>query len=179
MPLTLPSRGRPVSVTINPWSWEAMDADFRQAATVTASTTWPTANTARFFPFSVGEPCTAVKMFVVNGTVASGNLDLGIYDAAGTRLVSTGSTAQSGTSDLQLVDITDIALSPGVIYYAALVMDGTTGTYYRMDSSSSHGAKSLGLLQMASAFPLPATATMVTTSISAVPYFGVSRLVTI
>jgi hypothetical protein len=57
-------------------------------------------------------------MLVLNGATASGNMDVGIYDYAGTRLVSSGSTAQSGTSAFQDFDITDTLLGPGIFYLA-------------------------------------------------------------
>jgi len=176
MPLTPPAIIRPTSVCINPFSVESLENTWRISTNGGASAAWFSANAAVFFPFYVSEPWTARKMFVVNGATASGNLDLGIYDAAGNRLVSSGSTAQSGTSDLQLVDITDTVLQPRTLYYAALAMDGTTGTTLRFGATVN--GKAMGLHQMASAFALPATATFATTT-TMVPFFGITTLATI
>src|SRR5574343_386960 len=67
-------------------------------ASALASATWSSANRALYSPFRLGCTINVTDMFVANGSTASGNLDLGIYDERGTRLVSSGSTAQSGTS---------------------------------------------------------------------------------
>lgn len=97
-----------------------------------ASTAWTTTNMGVYVPFTVNRKATVKKLYHFNGAVASGNLDVGIYgaDADGlpaARKVSSGPTAQSGTSAWQEFDVTDTDLAPG-LYYLAAVMDGTTGT---------------------------------------------------
>lgn len=119
--------------------------------------TWPAANLAIFIPFRVYQIYTAVKMSWINGTV-SGNIDVGIYDAQGDRLVSLGSTAMSGASAIQTGDITDTTLKPG-LYYMAMAVDNTTATFRRFTSATVAGTAGLGLLQQATAFALPSTAT--------------------
>lgn len=114
-------------VTIGVDSPESLGLDLANASLSVASGAWPAANRCMFLPFVVYQPLIAVKMGVINGTTASGNLDIGIVDDQQNRLVSAGSTAQAGTTQLQVVDITDTLLEPGV-YYMALSMDGTTGT---------------------------------------------------
>src|SRR5262245_15809191 len=88
-----------------------------------ASSAWPSANLALFVPFRVSAPCVAYKMSTGFGTTASGNYDLGIYDAFGNRLVSTGTQAK-GASVEAILDITDTELGPG-LYYMAQSADGT------------------------------------------------------
>jgi hypothetical protein len=78
-------------------------------------TTWPAANRAIFVPFVVPGPVTAKALFVVNDFTIGGNLDLGIYDQDGNRLVSTGSFASSVT--WHVVTIPDTLLTPGPSYY--------------------------------------------------------------
>lgn len=124
-----------------------------------ASAVWPSGSLAIYIPFAVVVPITITQLFWHNGATASGNVDMGIYDAAGTKLTSTGSTAQGTVSVLQLVNITDIVIGPGCFYFA-LAMDNTTGTMFR----TTLGAllelqRGLGMAQQASAFALPATAT--------------------
>src|SRR5689334_23396390 len=76
------------------------------------SAVWPTANLAIYCPFRIGTSRLARKLYWVNGAAVSGNVDCGIYDVAGRKLVSAGSTAQTGTTAVQSVDITDTMLGP-------------------------------------------------------------------
>lgn len=140
------------------------------------SNTWPVANKAIFVPFLVQAPMVAVKMFTLNGATAAGNQDVGIYDVAGNRLVSIGSTAQAGTNAMQVHDITDTALSPGR-YYMALVNSGTTGTYAAKTSIVAAACGGGGLLQMATALPLPDPATYAAASSAYFPFFGLTARV--
>lgn len=132
---------------------------------------WSAANRAYYVPFSVFSPLTVVKMFVVNGGTASGNIDVGIYDAGGARLVSSGSTAQAGTSAVQEFNVTDTILNPG-LYYLACAMDNTTGTVEVWNPSAGI-MRAFGVCEQASAFALPATATFgaITTTLR-VPFIG-------
>lgn len=126
------------------------------------TSTWPTANKAYFIPFSVFAPITIVKMFVINGGTASGNIDVGIYDRGGSRLVSSGSTAQSGTSAVQEFNITDTLLLPG-LYYLACAMDNTTGTLDLWNPATAL-ARVMGVVEQTSAFALPSSATFASLS---------------
>lgn len=140
----------------------------------TSGAAWATANKALFVPFSVYSPITIVKMFVVNGATASGNIDVGIYDRGGARLVSAGSTAQSGTSAIQEFNITDTALSPG-LYYLACALDNATGTLEVWTPALAIG-RSLGICEQTSAFALPATATFAAASSTfRVPFIGATQ----
>ena len=87
-------------------------------------------NEAIYVPFAVTSTRTAYKMFCLNGATAAGNLDLAIYNSAGTRLVSIGATAQSGTNVNQTFDIADTSLAPG-IYYMAMSTSDATSTHIR------------------------------------------------
>lgn len=138
-----------------------------------SSTTYPAANTALYFPFWLASPIVAVQLWAFNGATASGNIDLGLYAADGTRLVSIGSTAQATTSDLQSFDITDTELGPG-LFYLAVAMDNTTGTLFRANMSAALG-RSIGAFEQTSAFALPATATFATfTPTGFVPVIGLA-----
>lgn len=136
---------------------------------------WPDANRAIFIPFVLPADGTVVKLWCANGATASGNVDMGIYDESGTRKVSIGSTAQVGTSRIQEFDIGDTALTAGR-YYLAIAKNTTTGTVFR--SSSPGGATllnaGLGILEQTTAFPLPATATFITSAMGYIPWCGLS-----
>jgi hypothetical protein len=141
------------------------------------SNTWPTANKAIYIPFPVRFPITVVKLFVENGTTVSGNIDVGIYDRGGARLVSSGSTAQSGTSAIQSFDITDTTLNPG-LYYLAVAMDNTTAHLLRWGTSSAI-PRAMGVMEQTSAFALPSTATFAALSSSYIPFVAATLRTTI
>jgi hypothetical protein len=123
----------------------------------TSSTAWPSASMAIYVPIRVKQRVIVVSLAISNGATVTGNLDLGLYSATGVRLVSTGSTAQSGVNTEQVISVTGTSIGPG-LYYLAAAMDGTTGTV-RAFSPASPVATSAGLLTEASAFSLPDTAT--------------------
>lgn len=137
-----------------------------------ASATWTSANRAIYVPIFLPEAVLAVKVFWFNGTSVSGNVDCGIYNESFTRLVSSGSTAQSGTSALQEANITDTLIPAGRVYLA-LALDNTSGHIMRA-SQSTVWQKLIGTALEASAFPLPATATPATMTVAAYPFFGFS-----
>lgn len=126
----------------------------------TTSTAWTTANRAIFIPFTTEVTVTAFQMAVENGATLGGNLDVGIYDINGTRLVSSGTTAQAGISVMQTFNIADTVLTPGY-YFMAMSTDSTTATYIGSPVVSGLGEflRSLGVQEQTSAFVLPATAT--------------------
>ncbi len=129
---------------------------------------WPAANLALFMPFVVTRPVVIENLAVVNGSTASGNIDMGLYAADGTRLVSVGSTAQAGTSAAQVFDITDTLLGVGR-YYLALALDNATGTVQRAVASNAVIGRFAGMLEQTSAFPLPATASFAAYTRTALP----------
>ena len=177
----------PISVveplpTIHPWSLESIGEDLTTVVNVggaaagylyyTQSAVYPVANLALFVPFVLTKPVTVAKMFTYNGTVAAGNIDVGIYDISGTLIVSMGSVAQAGTSVIQSFDITDTQIGPGK-FYMAIVENNVASTFFKHDANE--GANRLrftGMAQMAAAFPLPATATLALLTANYVPVFG-------
>lgn len=114
----------------------------------------------------------AVKLFAVNGTAVSGNVDIGIYDESGTRLVSSGSVAQTGTSVIQIFDITDTLLGVG-LFFLAMAVDNTTAQFFRRTANAAH-LRTLRVYQTASAFVLPTTVTFAAPASGYYPLFGLS-----
>jgi hypothetical protein len=111
-------------------------------------------------PFYLTEPKTLDKITVSNGTVASGNIDVGIYDSAGVKIVTGGATAQTGTSANQTINLTDTALAAKTLYYAAVVMDNTTGTFLHYgDTLAGAPGNILGIREVAASYVLPASVT--------------------
>ena len=168
---------------ITPWSLESIGAKLYGMGagnmTGVGSTAYPSANLAIYIPFTIAKPIVVVKLFSYNGATVSGNIDMGIYTADGTRLVSIGSTAQATTSNVQEFDISDTLLNAG-LYYLAVAKNDTTGTLFAVASGSAVAAlATMGIAQQASAFPLPATATFATASQDYTPLIGLTTGVTI
>lgn len=156
---------------INTLSPEAIGVDcVGMSLGFTSAVAWPSANLAFFIPFRVKHTFTVVKMSWINGTVATDNVDVGVYDQSGNLLVSSGSTATSGINAIQTVDITDTTLLPG-LYYMAMARNGTTNTN-KANNTSSILSRGIGVLSMATAFPLPNPATMVGSTTAYIPFIA-------
>lgn len=164
--------GRASEFVINTASEIAIGTQLVASLITRASAVWPTANKAFFIPFQVHEEVTAHKLYLNNGSAVSGNIDLGIYEEDGTRLVSTGSTAQAGTSTLQIVDITDTVFGPGR-FYMAVAIDNVTGTTVRY-TDTVPGPAGHGVKEQTSAFALPSAATLVDATAGYIPHMGIS-----
>lgn len=143
-----------------------------------ASGTWPVASTAFYIPVWLPWPYPVKRVFWYNGTsVTSVNVDFGIYSADGTLIYSTGSTARSGSSSAQYVSPTPFVLPAGR-YYFAHSCDSTTANRGGVTSTSPANVARCalgGLLQEASALPLPATMTPATIANIYIPLVGVTR----
>lgn len=139
------------------------------------SSAYQLANRAILVPFVLMEEVTVVKLFVFNGGTVSGNVDVGIYDASYNRLVSAGSTAQTGTGRIQEFDVGDTTIGPGQ-FYMAMAPDNTNGHYIRWPLDVSvDGGEMLGLLEDESAFPLPDPLVPIAFDNSTIlPIFGLS-----
>lgn len=161
--------------TITPWSAESIGAKITgmggAALSGTAGAVYPAADLAIYVPFSLSRSVTVAQLFWVNGGTASGNVDAGIYSADGTRLTSTGSTAQAGTNAPQSVNITDIQIGAG-LFFIAIAMNNGTGTLFRATFAQLGLAITTGMYQQATAFPLPANATFANPTFDYIPAFG-------
>lgn len=125
--------------------------------TVNASTTF-TANSVRYYPVIVPQDCVVTKLWLQNGAAVSGNVDVGIYDEEGNRLVSAGSTAQAGTNAVQVFDVTDTRIPAGLCYFA-FVIDNTTGAIWHTGNNFLGAFVGHSGYLQAATFPLPAVAT--------------------
>ena len=126
------------------------DNDFTGAAA------WPTSDLAIFVPVAVPRRVVVTKLFAAIST-ASGNVDIGVYDPAGVRLISTGTTTAATSLT---VNTTDTTLGPG-LYYLAMVANNTTVQLQRLNPTAPI-LTACGLLtqQLGAGAALPATATM-------------------
>ena len=119
------------------------------------ATAWGTQYRAVYVPIRVPARVTVLELGWYEG-VATGNIDIGIYDSAGTRLVSAGSTAAG--SAWESVDVSDTIIGPG-LYYAALSSDTAADTYYGFADAAPRPAARGVLTETLANVTLPATAT--------------------
>jgi hypothetical protein len=124
--------------------------DFQSATGSAFNTTTSTfaANLGVFVQVNLTQAVTAYKMAWVNGATLSGNIDVGIYDEAWNRLVSSAPQTQAGTSTVQVVDITDTALVAGT-YFLAFAVSSATATF-RSTSVTQPVLRACGCAQQAS-----------------------------
>jgi hypothetical protein len=159
------------TVTITPYD-QIHSFGVQLGQTAPTDTLWPAVSRAIFLPFVLYRPVTAYGMFIHNGSVVSGNVDLGIYAHTGHKIVTTGSTAQAGVSDLQEISFASpTPLGPGY-YFMAISIDNTTARVLRRAlGGPEHEAA--GGYQDAGEHPLPDLATFGTVSSSYIPLMGV------
>lgn len=162
--LGLDDRGNGVTAPYTGWS---CGPGFRGTLT---GLNWPAANRALFFPFRVPVPVTVCKGIAGAGSTGLGNFDIGVYDALGNLIVSSGSVARVVNSE-NVANFTNTLLAPGM-YYMAMAQDGTN--QWAAINPGIGRIQYMGARQMASAFPLPSTATFATISSSFVPWFCIS-----
>lgn len=143
------------------------------------SAVYQTANNAKYSRVFNPRAFRMTHAYVQNGTVVSGNFDIGVYDARGVKIASTGSTAQAGTSTIQWVALD--ALIPAGWVTLAFVLDNTTGTTMVPSTPVTHFPTrmydALGFASEGTAHPLPATLTPVTLGATTVnlPIWGVVK----
>lgn len=90
----------------------------------------PVATTVYISEMRVDYNCVATGLANFNGSVASGNLKVGLADSTGGIIATSASTAMSGTDSYQLVPfVTPVTLIAGRRYYALLFIDNTTARY--------------------------------------------------
>lgn len=178
-----PPLTRPPELVVSPFSYQSLGLPLMMVAAGGSSTAaaLPAANVVMFVPFYVPEAITITKLWWMVGA-AAGNIDCGIYDESANLIVSTGSTAVSGTNAQQTVDVSDTTIGRGR-YYMAIVGDTvTTLTLYRGNPLAGI-AQAFGLLEQASVtLPLstnasPATFAKYTRAY--VPHFGLQAFRTV
>lgn len=143
-----------------------------------ASVTWATANQARYIPVSFPWAYSVKRVFWVNGATVTGNMDFGIYNPDGTRIYSTGSTAQTGNASIpQFVTPTAFVLPPGD-YYFAQNCSGTAGAAWG-NAVAAEGQQFAGILQQAvGSVALPAAATFASASVAGIGLCGITSTTT-
>ena len=163
-------------VSVTPFSHNALGDKFASLGNEMnneASTAWPSANLAIYAPFYLIAPFTIQQFFWLNGITISGNVDMGVFDHAGRKIASTGSTLQAGASAIQSVSITPVTLGSG-LFFLGLAVDNVTATVFGVPAGNIGFTVAVGVLQQATAFPLPALATFASPTFDFVPSCGIT-----
>lgn len=158
-------------------SYDSMGMNFPDfAMNNSGSAAYPVANTAIFVPMRYHNQSLITKLASWNGgTIAGTNIDIGVYIREGNSaylLRSVGGTAMVGQNTLQVFDITDLPRDPGEILLA-VVLTTNTGALFRQNINFSR-LTGAGVMMMASAYPLPAIATLtdLTSTFTYLPLIG-------
>lgn len=173
-------RQPPAPLFINSWSYFSSIYEYVCSGgqpTYAASITWPSANMAIYIPFWLPWSYTVRRVFWLNGSsVTTVNVDFGVYNADGTLIYSTGSTARAVVSTLQYVTPTAFVLPAGSYYFGYSCSSNTTnrGGGGAVPALTGHFAMA-GFLQEASALPLPAAMTPVTVANPVIPVCGITQ----
>lgn len=143
---------------IDTWSrYSAMRPLSRYAANVAPAAGNATANRAIFVPIFLPWRYEIRRMFLTHGSNATGNFDLGVYDGEGRRIWSSGSVAKSGTWITQHVTPASPILLDAARYYLAYASDAAF--FHGRGSGDLPDLAAVNVLQLDSAFPLPADMT--------------------
>jgi len=107
----------------------------------------------------------------LSAALGDGNVDAGVYDDAGARKGSIGSTAVGSANTAIVLDVSDISLLAGR-FYMALAFDNATASLRRQAQFIN---RVLGIKEETSAFPLPSSATFAENATrNYIPSFGIS-----
>lgn len=141
---------------------------------------WQGNNLAVYAPVSLPASFRIARFMVANGSNLTGTIDIGIYNAAGTLLLSAGGgVARANASAVQYVDVTDTAFQAGS-YYLALVGSSTSGTYAMPSIAAAVRGRWCGFLQESlGSSTLPGTMTPVANTASLIPQFGFTQSATV
>lgn len=142
-----------------------------------ASTTYPAANRSIGYPFVLGTSFLVRKFWWQSGTTGGTDIvDVGVYDEAGTKLVSCATPPTMGTANLlQENDCTDTVLLPGR-YWLVYAQSGVTATPIAMAYPAAL-CRTVGMAQMANGMSgnaLVATFTPAAVASAYVPWAGIA-----
>jgi hypothetical protein len=164
---------RPAGTLITPGSMESLEVAFKGMVVGNpGSTAHPAANLAIYVPFVLAAPANIQSVMWNNGATVGGNIDVGVYDEAGARLVSLGSTARGTVSTvITTTTLTDTVVGAGR-YYMAFLCDSTANIIAWVPAAGI--CEALGVLEQAvGAATLPNPATFAVTTRAYIPQFGI------
>jgi hypothetical protein len=179
-PLVRPAAPPPF---VGPHSSNGYYGELMDNSATSASSAYPSANRAYYYPLIISQPCVAFRFFWLNGATVSGtnSVQVGLYrdndagdDGPGTSIVLGTATTQATINVCQFDNITDTAISAGRIWLA-IWCNNTTSTFFRHAPSGSLARITSGYAQDSLTTGLPSTATPV----SVAPYIAVCGFTTI
>lgn len=129
-----------------------------------------TANMATYVPMKFDHPLVLDKFVLYTGVTSTPNFCIALYDYNFNRLITTGSVALQGSVGVQYVDVTDYLIAPGIYYLAFAIASAVN--IARQHMGNIINSQTLGVLQEASAMPLPATGNPSTITTVFVPFIG-------
>ena len=165
--------------TINTFSWDAIGPEATETRSSLPEGT-VSQNDAYIIPIVPSTDFAILSAGWANWAVANGNSCVAVYNAAGTtRLATTGSVANSGTTDWQNASMTNVTLGAGILYWMVYATDSATQQVLRSVADNRDQA-GIGIKQQVGAgVALPATLTFADPTNAQVPLFGISCLATI
>lgn len=112
----------------------------------------------------------------MNGSAAGGNVEVGVYSIGGTKLFSVSAAGSSSfNSAIQYASLAnEFLLVPGR-YYMACMVDNITANRISLLTITAIDGRLRGLLQQASASPLPNTITPAQYAQTLMPFCGIHR----
>jgi len=174
-PEPLPDTGEFMKKYLSTFSPEALGTELGGLGlAAVASTAWGIANQGIIVPITLTEPFDLRVLYVVNGAVISGNLDLGLYDTEGQLIRSITPTAQAGANTMQRVAVAPEMLQPGD-YYLAAAFSSATATVIAKVLPNAGVEQSLGIYEQAGALGLPTRFIAAMGSLAFVPLIGMSE----
>jgi hypothetical protein len=168
------------NISVHPFSPECLGRDWLAISVGLGSAVW-TANLLIFIPLLLAQPTLVAQFWWMNGAAVNGNTDVGVYTEDGqTKLGGTGSTLNSGTSQIQVVDVADFRLAADTRYWLALGSDSGTQAYSR-NNLIVGGLDYIGVKQQAAGWSsgLPTTVTPAAPTVAILPNFGFTGKATI
>lgn len=143
---------------------------------------WTANNRAVYVPLTMPRRFTVARFFNPNATNSTvGNVDFGLYDASGSRLVSTGTTSRAGNTNntMQYVAISPVSFPPGK-YYLAVVFSSTSAQVFAAVAGNLNYLRAAGVLQEdLGSTVLPATMTPAAYASTVAWCFGFSQSATL
>lgn len=163
---------------VNTMTPECLAGDLRPTGSSAffGSMAW-TANLCIYLPLILSQPLIVSQFYWYNIATVNGSTDVGIYTEDGaTKLVSTGSTLNSGANSIQVVNVSDVTLPSNCRLWLALGSDSGTHTYWGYTGAIAQNMEFIGIQQQASGFSsgLPASATFAAPSVAKIPMYGFS-----
>ena len=138
-------------------SYQGMLDLLGEAASGNGSQTYRTTNAATYVRVYNPRAFRCTHAYCFNGTVVTGNIDIGVYDTKGVKIASTGAIAQSGTSQIQWFALD--ALIPAGEVILALAGSNPSATLHIPSITSTHLPSglfnALGWAHQSTAMPLP------------------------